>query len=82
MIKNNRGGVVIEELSEASKVPLEKMFNSHDNCSTEWFFNTIASEEGKTYTNKDDDFHCKQYDNLLYNLLKNNIFLFQTDIFV
>ena len=29
MMKNNRGG--IEELSEASKVPLEHMFNSHDN---------------------------------------------------
>ena len=31
-IKKNRRK--IEELSEASKVPLENMFNSHNNCST------------------------------------------------
>ena len=32
MIKNNREKT-IEELSEACKVTLEHMFNSHDNCS-------------------------------------------------
>ena len=32
MIKKNRGKK-IEELSEASKVPLKHMFSSHDNCS-------------------------------------------------
>ena len=31
MIKNNREK--IEELSEASKVPIEHMFNSHEKCS-------------------------------------------------
>ena len=33
MIKKNRGET-IEELSEASKIPLKRMFNSHDNCSS------------------------------------------------
>ena len=32
MIKNNRENT-IEDLSEASKVPLEHTFNNHDNCS-------------------------------------------------
>ena len=39
-------GKTIEELSEASKVPLEHMFNSHEKFSAEWCFNTRASEEG------------------------------------
>ena len=77
MIKKNRRK--IEELSEAIKVPLEHMFNSHDNCISEWCFKTRASEEGKTYNDKDDRFRCKQNDNQLYNLLKKTIFLFQTE---
>ena len=44
MIKNNREKT-IEELSAASKVPLEHMFNCHENCSAEWYFKTRASEE-------------------------------------
>ena len=48
MIKKNREKT-IEELSEASKVPLEHMFKSHANCSAEWCFKTRASEEGNTY---------------------------------
>ena len=39
MIKNNREKT-IEYLSEASKVPLEHMFNSHANFSAEWCFKT------------------------------------------
>ena len=34
MIKKNREKT-IEDLSEASKIPLEHMFNSHDNCSAD-----------------------------------------------
>ena len=34
MIKKNRKKI-IEELIEASKVPCEHMFNSHENCSAE-----------------------------------------------
>ena len=45
MIKKNREKT-IEELSTASKVPLEHMFNCHVNCSAEWCFQTRASEEG------------------------------------
>ena len=41
-------GKTIEVLIEASKVPLEKMFNSNDNCSTEWCFKIIVPEKGKT----------------------------------
>ena len=41
MIK--KSGKKIEKLSEASKVPLEHMFNSHDNCIAEWCFKKIAS---------------------------------------
>ena len=78
MIKKNREKT-IEELSEASKIPLEHMFNSHDNCSSEWCFKTRASEEGKTYNERDDEFRCKQNDNQLYNLLKKTLFPFQTD---
>ena len=78
MIKKNREKIV-EELSEASKVPLKHMFNSHDNCSAEWCFNTRAPEEGNTYHNKDDEFRCKQNDNQLYNLLKKTISPFQTN---
>ena len=37
---------------------------------------TRASEEGKTYSNKDDGFHCKKNDNQLYNLLKKTILPF------
>ena len=44
----------IEYLSEASKVPLEHMFNSHGNCSTWWCFKTRASEEVMTYNEIDD----------------------------
>ena len=42
MMKNDREKT-IEELSEASKVPLEHMFNSHDNCTAEWCFKTRSS---------------------------------------
>ena len=60
----------IEELSEASKVPLEHMFNSHNNCSAEWCFKTRASEEGKTYNKRDKKIRCKQNNNQLNNILK------------
>ena len=43
-------------MSEASKVPLEHMFNNHDNCSAEWYFKTRAPEQGNSYNNKDDEF--------------------------
>ena len=66
-------------MSAASKVPLEHMFNCRENCSAEWCFKTRASEEGKTYNDKDDEFCCKKNDNQLYNLLKKTIFPFQTD---
>ena len=69
MIKKDREKT-IEELSAASKVPLEHMFNYHENCSAEWCFKTRASEEGKTYNGKDKEFRCKKNDNQLYNLLK------------
>ena len=46
MIKNNRDKT-IEELIEASKVPLEHMFNSHDNCSAEWCFETRQEHQKK-----------------------------------
>ena len=77
MIKKNREK--IEELSEASKVPLEHMFNCHENCSVKWCFNKRAPEEGKTYNDKDDKFCCEQNNNHLHNLLRKNIFLFQTE---
>ena len=73
------GEVKFEELSEASKVPLEHMFNSHYKCSAKWCFKTRAPEEGKTCNETDDKFRCKQNDNQLYNLLKKTLFLFQTD---
>ena len=69
-------------MSEASKVPLEQMFNSNDNYSSEWCFKTIEPEEGNTYNNKDDKPRCKQNDNQLYNLLKKTIFPFQTEKFL
>ena len=47
MIKKSREKT-IEEFSEASKVPLDHMFNNNDNFSAEWCLNTRASEEGKT----------------------------------
>ena len=50
----------IEELGEASKVPLEHIFNIHDNCIAEWCLKTRASEEGNTYNETDDEFRCKQ----------------------
>ena len=78
MIKKNREKT-IEELSEASKFPLEHMFNSHANCSAEWCFKTRASEEGKTYNEIEYEFRCKQNNNQLYNLLRKTIFLFQTE---
>ena len=59
MIKKNRE-TIIEDLSEASKVPLE-----HANYSAEWCFKTRASEEGKTYNERNDGFRCKQNDNHL-----------------
>ena len=58
MIKKNREKT-IEKLSEASKVPLEHMFNSHANCSAEWYFKTRSSEEGNTYNKRDNKFRCK-----------------------
>ena len=64
VIKNNRVKA-FEELREASKVPLEHMFNNHDNCSAECCFNTRASKELKTYNETDDGFRCKQNDNKL-----------------
>ena len=64
---------------QASKVPLEHMLNNHVKCSAEWCFQTRASEEGKEYNDKDEEFRYKENDNQLYNLLKKNIFLFQTE---
>ena len=58
-IKNNRKKT-IEEFSEASKVPLEHMFNNRDNFSADWLFKTRASSEGKTYNDRDDGFCCKK----------------------
>ena len=58
-IKNNREKT-IEEFSEASKVPIEHTFNSHANCSSEWCFKTISSEEGNTYYETDEKFRCKK----------------------
>ena len=78
MIKKNREKT-IEELSEASKVSLEHMFNSNANYSAEWCFKTRAPEEGKTCNERDVKFRCKQNDNQLYNLLKKTLFPFQTD---
>ena len=46
--------------------------------STEWCFNTRASEEGNAYNKRDENFRCKQNYNHLYNLLKKTLFLFQT----
>ena len=57
-IKKNRGK--IEELSEASKVPLEHIFNSNASCIAEWCFKTRAPEEGKKYNDKDNEFCCKK----------------------
>ena len=59
MTKNNREKT-IEELSEASKITPEHMFNSHANSIAEWRFKTRASEEGNTYNETDDEFRCKQ----------------------
>ena len=78
-MKNNNRGETIEELSEASKVSLEHIFNSHDNCSAYWCFKTRASDEVNTYNETDDRFCCKQNYNQLYNLLKKTIFPSQTD---
>ena len=77
MIKKNREKT-IEELNEASKVPLKQMFNSHDSCSVEWCFKKREPEEGKTYNDKDNEFRCKQNDNQMYNILKKNLLMFQT----
>ena len=63
-------GKTIEELSEASKVPLEHIFNSNYNCSVEWCFKTRAPEEGNIYNETDNEFLCKKNNNQLYNLLK------------
>ena len=52
-------GGEIEELSEASKVTLEHMFDNIENCSVELWFKTRASEERNTYNDKDDEFRCK-----------------------
>ena len=37
-------GKIIEELNEASRFPLEHMFNNDENFSVEWYFKTRASE--------------------------------------
>ena len=74
--KNNREKT-IEQLSEASKVPLEHMFKNNYNCSGEWYFKTRASEEVNTYNNKDYEFCCKQNDNQIKKLLKQTLFPFQ-----
>ena len=58
MIKNNINKI-LEELQQASKFPLEKMFNNHDNCSTKWCFKKRASVEGNAYNDKDDEFCYK-----------------------
>ena len=69
-------------MSEASRVPLENMFNSHDNRSAECCFKTISSEEGNIYNETDDEFRCKQNDNQLYNLLKKTLLPFRTEKFL
>ena len=43
MLKNNRGKT-IEELSEASKVPIEHIFNSNENYIEERCFKTRSLE--------------------------------------
>ena len=55
MIKNNKEKN-IEDFSEASKVPLERIFKTPDNFSAEWCFKKRAPQEGRTYDDKDDEF--------------------------
>ena len=57
--KNNRERKIVE-LSEASKVPLEHMFNNNDICSAGCYFKTRESQEGNIYNNKDDESICKK----------------------
>ena len=44
----------LEELQQASKFPLEHMFNNHFKCNEWWCFKTIVSEEGKECNNRDN----------------------------
>ena len=69
----------IGELSEASKITIEHMFNSHSKFSADWWFKTRASEEWKTYNDKEDKLRCIQNDNQPYNIVKKNPFPFQID---
>ena len=62
MIKNNRNKI-LDELQQASKVPLEHIFKNNDNCSAEWCFKTRAQEEGNTYNDKYEKYRCKENDN-------------------
>ena len=78
MIQKNRNKI-LEELRQASKVPLVHMFINHVKCSAEWCFNTRASEECKEYNYKDNELRCKENYNHVYNLLKNTLVPFQTD---
>ena len=51
MIKKNRNKS-LEKLREASKVPLEHMFNNHDNFREELLFKTRTSVEVKEHNEK------------------------------
>ena len=46
------------------------MFENNENCKAEWCFKIRTSVEGKEYNDKDDEFHCKENKNQIYNLLK------------
>ena len=81
MIKSYKE-ITIEHLSGASTVPLEQKFNNYENCIAEWCFKTRSLEERNIHNDKYDKSCCKTNDNQLYNLLKKNIFPFQTNKFL
>ena len=78
MLKQNREKK-LAEMKRACKAPIEHMFNNHEFCSSQWCMQLRAKEEKKTYIEKEGEFHCKEKEMGLYNLILKSVSKYQQD---
>ena len=78
MLKQNREKT-LADMKRACKAPVEHMFNNHEFCSSQWCMKLRAKEEKKTYVEKEGEFHCKEKEKGLYNLILKSVSKYQQD---
>ena len=69
----------LDNMREASKAPLEHLFNNHVFCEEKWCMCLKAQKEGKVYVSRDGPFLCKVANKEEYEQLKKITDQFSTD---